>query len=57
LTANTNDHFLSRTEEYKMTDVVMEVEEEVVNKENIQIKQEEEINNGLFISIHILASV
>jgi hypothetical protein len=30
-----------------MTDVVMEVEEEVVNKENIQIKKEEEINNGL----------
>jgi hypothetical protein len=31
-----------------MTDVVMEVEEEVVNKENIQIKkEEEEINNGL----------
>lgn len=30
-----------------MTDVVMEVEEETVNKENIQIKQEEEINNGM----------
>jgi hypothetical protein len=40
-----------------MTDVVMEVEEEVVNKENIQIKQEEEINNGVLISNWILASV
>jgi hypothetical protein len=31
-----------------MSDVVMEIEEETVNKENIQIKkEEEEINNGL----------
>jgi len=38
-------YLMFRPEDYKMTDVVMEPEEEVQNKENIQIK-EEEMNNG-----------